>query len=155
MSLGQGIGTVVGGAIGFVIGGPMVALKGAAIGYSVGSWVDPYQADVQQAAKPAISKFSITTAEEGRPVPDLLGTSKLTGNYLWYGRNRSIEQTEQQSSGGGKGGGGSSTTVTTGYQYRLTWAEGICIGPVDTLLSVYKGDECVWEGEVDCPTDEE
>lgn len=140
---------------------------------------DPVQPDTKDPGQPELSRFEINTAEEGGIIPDLLGISKITGNIVHYEGNRSaaIKETRQVyagtrpvvtssgSSSGGKGGGGTSTETTTvvhepvyqteevtvGYAYYLTWYIGICMGPVDTLYAVYRGDEAVWSGEVARP----
>ncbi|WP_035241139.1 phage tail baseplate protein [Desulfobacter vibrioformis] len=44
------------------------------------------------------------------------------------------------------GGGGGSAPV-----YYLSWAIGICMGPIETLWAVYQDDNLVWEGELNCP----
>ncbi|GAH16900.1 unnamed protein product, partial [marine sediment metagenome] len=49
---------------------------------------------------------------------------------------------------GGKGGGSQSQSVVTGYKYYLSWAIGICLGPIDTLYTIYRNDEVVWDGAI-------
>jgi len=143
------------------------------------SGVDPVRPDTKDPGQPQLSKFEINTAEEGGVIADLLGISKITGNIVHYEGNRSaaVKETRQVyagtrpvvtstgSSSGGKGGGGGGTEsttvvhepvyqteeVTVGWAYYLTWLIGICMGPVDTLYAVYRGDEPVWSGEVTRP----
>jgi hypothetical protein len=52
-----------------------------------------------QAKPPALSDFSVPTAEEGRPIPVIFGDVWVTGsNVLWYGALR----TEPIRKSGGK-----------------------------------------------------
>ncbi|MHC4644032.1 MAG: hypothetical protein ACYTBJ_00925 [Planctomycetota bacterium] len=152
----QGLGIVVGAIAGFYTGGAGWALAGsiimgASVGYAIGSAIDPQTPDMPQPGEPKMGELDIPTAEEGGVIPDALGTVKMAGNILWYGGARTEEVTEEQEvGGGGKGGGGGSTTqtVTVGYKYYLSWALGLCIGPVDELITVLRGDEVVWEGSL-------
>lgn len=149
MSVGSLIGGAVGAGVGFLVAGPVGAIYGGAIGFGLGMAVDPIQPDLPGPGRPEVGKFQVTTAEEGVPIGDLLGTTKLTGNIFWYAGNRVEEITETQE-GQGKGGP-ESQTVVTGYKYYLSWAMGICMGPVDALLTVYRGDTVVWDGELTRP----
>lgn len=149
MSTGEIIGGIAGGVIGWFAGGPYGAWVGFTIGFGIGGMIDPLIPDTQQAGQPLIGDLVVTTANEGQPLPDILGTPKTIGNIVWYCCDRSAEITEEQEVGG-KGGGGSQTVVT-GYQYHLTWAEVICLGPIDTLYTIYAGDDVVWEGALNRP----
>jgi len=150
MSVGSIIGGAVGAIAGFFLGGPYGAWVGFTIGYGIGAMIDPLTPDMNQAGQPAIGALAVTTAEEGMVLPDVLGTTKLLGNIVWYCCDRSEEITEEVETGG-KGGGGSQTVVT-GHQYFLTWAEVVCLGPVDTIYTIYANDDVVWEGELNRPT---
>lgn len=141
-------GGIIGGAIGFFIGGPAGAAKGFLIGVGVGAMYSAIRADVPTPGKPQTDEFEFAKAKEGLVINDLLGTSKVSGgNIFIYGNNRSEEITEEVE--GGKGGG--SQTVVSGYEFYLSWAQGICLGPVDVLYTVYREDHCVWSGELECP----
>jgi alpha-tubulin suppressor-like RCC1 family protein len=153
MSGGGLIGAVVGGVAGFFMGGPVGALYGASLGYSVGSLIDPVTPDTPTPGLPDVGK-TVMVSTVGGPIPQILGTNKISGHLLWYGNERTVEITQtSEVAGGGKGGGGSETVTTvTGYNYYMTWCLGICSGPVSTLVTVLKNDQdIVWEGELDCP----
>ncbi len=136
MSTGGIIGTIAGGALGFVIGGPVGVVVGAGLGLGAGMVIDPIEPDI---AKPEPAQLSVPTAVEGAPIPDVLGISQLSGNFIWYCCPKSKAIKEE----GGKGGGGD---VVVGYKYYLSFAIGLCRGPVDTLYCIYDGDELLWEG---------
>jgi len=154
MSTGGIIGGAVGGIAGFFLTGNLYgAWVGFTLGFGLGMMIDPLKPDVQSPGQPNLGDFSVNTAEEGLALPDLLGTSKLNGNIVYYTGDRVVEITEEQETGGGGKGGGSSTqTVVTGYNYYLTWAMVLCLGPVDKLYTIYKNnDEVVWSGDLSRP----
>ncbi len=94
--------------------------------------------------KPQDIDFS--TNKYGIPIPEVLGTVKIAGNYIYAGGQRSKAIKE---SSGGKGGGGGE--VVTGYKYYMTFALGICMGPVDTIYSVFDNEDLLWAGELKRP----
>lgn len=147
MTTGQIVGTVVGAVIGYFTGGAGwylagSILLGASAGYAAGSALDPVAPDVPGAGQSATGELDVTLADEGIVIADALGTVKGTGNIFWYGGHRVVEIKEKVS--GGKGGG--SKKVVTGYKYYLSWAMGLCIGPVDELLSIFQNDTPIWQG---------
>ena len=141
-------GAIVGGVVGFFVGGPAGAIWGATAGFGLGATISVLKGDVPHPGKPQTSEFTISTAKEGLVIPDILGTTKVTGNIVFYTNNRSVEQTEEIE--GGKGGSPSQSGVV-GYKYYLTWAMGICAGPGDELYTVYRDDEPVWNGNLTIP----
>lgn len=149
MTTGMIVGAVVGAAIGWMIGGPVGAFYGAGIGMAIGGYIDPLTADVAAPGQPDVGDLSITTATEGIAIPDVLGTTKLTGNIIWYCCDKTKAVTKKQKTAGK--GGDSSTTVVTGYKCYMTWAMVLCLGPVDVLYTVYNGKKVVWDGELYVP----
>ncbi len=82
-----------------------------------------------------LEDFDIPTAEEGRPVPVVFGTVKVTGpNVLWYG-DLSTNKIK-------KGGLFGSTTI--GYKYNLGLHFGVCHGPIDYLYRLETGEKVVF-----------
>lgn len=149
MSLGTVLGGAVGGIIGFFVSGmnPMGAIYGASIGAGIGYAIDPLTPDAPVPGNPD-DGTEIMQSTIGDPIKDVLGTAKINGHLLTFGGERVVENYEEQSSG--KGGGGADDTLT-GYSYYMSWAVGICLGPIDTLYAVYRNDEVVWSGELNCP----
>lgn len=143
---GRIIGAVVGGILGYLIPGVGFAI-GFAIGGLIGGIVDPGG----RVSSPGVPRqqLQITTNEIGIPIPDLVGTGKITGIFLAYGKERSKKQYAKS---GGKGFGGGSKKQVTGYKYYMSWVQAICLGPVDTLYAIYQdNDTLLWEGELNCP----
>jgi len=143
MSVGQWVGAVVGAVIGFYVGGFYGAWVGAGVGYSLGSIVDPVTPDIKTPGVPA-QPFQVTPNTVGTVIPDALGTCKVVGFLMAYGH----EKVDPVRGGdtGGKGGGGSKSVIT-GYRYYADWTLGICLGPVDTLCTIFNNEKVVWEGE--------
>lgn len=118
------------------------------IGAAIGWWLSNDAADNKPPSPgaPQIDDFDMSTAKYGAEIPDVLGITKITGNIFWYCCNRTKKLTETQ-----QVGKDDKETYTTGYKYYLTWAIGLCVGPVDTLYAVYEGKNLVWEGELNRP----
>jgi hypothetical protein len=147
MSLGGGIGAIAGGVLGFFVGGPYGAYLGAQLGFAVGMMIDPQTPDVRTPGTPKQDP-QITPNKMGDPVPDALGTVKITGHLLPYGKERA--RAIEQSPPGGKGGGGGGSMVT-GHVYFMSWGIGICMGPVDTLYTILRDEKILWEGVLNRP----
>jgi hypothetical protein len=164
---GQGSmwGTIIGGILGAIVGALTYGTGsyfgyaagfaiGSAIGGVAGYMIDPpaMAPDSQAMGAPRTQELMGTTAQDGLPVPDLVGITKCGGNLMGYWANRAVETTETYDGGGGKGGGDSEkVTQVTGHEYYLTWAMGLCLGPVDNLLAIYRKEVCVWHGSLDRP----
>ena len=142
-------GALLGGIVGFFIGGPTGAFVGFGLGLGLGTIIDPTNPDHPTVGEP-MQDLEMMSNVEGLPLPDLLGTSKMTGNLLYYGGNKRTEITEEAETGGGGSGdgGGGDDEVVTGYRYYLSWAMGFCLGPVDNLYTVWADDKIVWSGDI-------
>ena len=57
-----------------------------------------------------ISSFTVATAEYGSPVLEILGTTRISGNVLYYDDFTAHEHRETHRTG--KGGGGKQTPFT-------------------------------------------
>ena len=148
MSIGSIVGAVVGGVIGFFVGGLWGAFYGASIGFGLGMAVDPLTPDISSPGVP-LQELQFTGNTIGTPIADVLGTVKLVGTFLCHGKER-VENITQKT--GGKGGGGGGEEQVTGHRYYMSWVQGICKGPVDTLFAIYKdNDELLWSGELNRP----
>lgn len=146
MSLGGIIGGIVGGIIGYFIPG-LGILYGASIGFTFGLILDPIIPDTTPAGTPLPDELDLMPANVGVPLPDLVGTSKILGHLLCFGKERA-EAITVEIEGGCMG---SDETYITGYKYYMSWAVGIVAGPIDMLYAIYKNDDVVWEGELTIP----
>lgn len=84
-----------------------------------------------------IADFTVATAEYGSAVPEILGTTRTSGNIIYYDDFTAHEHKETQRSG--KGGG--SKTVTITYTYTVAIIFALCEGPVASLGKVWKNKD--------------
>lgn len=81
-----------------------------------------------------ISSFTVNTAEYGATVMEILGTTRISGNVIYWTDFTAHEHRETQRSG--KGGGGSKTTTIT-YTYTAAVILGLCEGPISSIGKVW------------------
>lgn len=84
-----------------------------------------------------IADFQINSASYGEVVPEVLGTTRLSGNIIYYDdftphEHRSTTRT-------GKGGGSKHTEIT--YTYTVACAIGLCDGPIAGIGKVWRDKE--------------
>lgn len=84
-----------------------------------------------------ISEFTVNTAEYGTAVPEVLGTTRLSGNVIYYDDFTAHEHKETHKSG--KGGGSKSTSIT--YTYTVACILGLCEGEIAGIGKVWRGKE--------------
>ena len=84
----------------------------------------------------SLDDFSIPTADEGRAIPAVFGTCRITGsNTTWYGDLEVVPIKKKV-----KTGLWSSSKITIGYKYLLGLESTLCYGTVDELVSIEFGD---------------
>ena len=84
-----------------------------------------------------ISAFSVNTAEYGAPVMEILGTTRISGNVIYYDDFTAHEHRETQRTG--KGFGGKMTNIS--YTYTVAVILGLCEGPIGGIGKVWIGKE--------------
>jgi len=144
---------VVGGAVGFVLGGPSGAILGANLGGMAAGAFFPKTSRVQLPTQegPRLADLRAQTSTYGNMISKVYGTMRLSGNVIWSTDIKEIktEKTSTQtSSGGGKGGGGGKTTTsqtTVTYEYVITLAIAICEGAVDEVIRVWADSKVLTE----------
>lgn len=94
-----------------------------------------------------IGTIRIQTSQQAQCIPVVLGRARVAANLLWYGSFRSIEHTETQRQGGKGGGGGKVKTVTKWYTYEAAVIIGLCQGPINGVVSAWRGKDRL-SGEV-------
>lgn len=142
MSTGGWIGAVLGAVVGFIIGGFYGAIYGAIIGYTLGGIIDPVKPDVKQPGAPTPQGLQVMTNVIGNPIFDVLGTAKITGQLLFFGKEFNQAVWYRPSRG---------VRAISGYKYHASWALGICMGPTDVLYTVFRDQDPIWEGELTRP----
>lgn len=150
---GSIMGAITGGITGAMYGstfGWVGAIVGFVIGAVIGGYLPVLLApDVPNPPGCPLQPLQFTTNEIGLSIPELLGTGKMSGNLLGFGGERSEEVTQKV--GGGKGGGGGSKKQVVGHKYYMSWAIGLCMGPVDEVLTIFRNEDVVWSGNVTRP----
>ena len=83
---------------------------------------------------PRLNDLRLQTSTFGANIPTVYGTVRTDCNVIW-GTNY-VEHVTTEKQGGGKGGGGGEVT-TTSYTYSLSFAVGLCQGPIQSLGRVW------------------
>ena len=84
-----------------------------------------------------ISSFTVNTAEYGAAVMEILGTTRISGNVIYYDDFTAIEHSETQKTG--KGGGSKHTSIT--YTYTVAVILGLCEGPIAGINRIWRGKD--------------
>jgi len=87
-----------------------------------------------------ISNFSVNTAEYGAPVMEILGTTRISGNVIYYDDFTAHEHAETVETG--KGGGSTNTNIT--YTYSVAIIIGLCEGPINGIGRVWKNKDLLY-----------
>lgn len=82
-----------------------------------------------------ISNFTVTTAEYGSAVPEVFGTTRRSGNVIYYDDFTAHEHRESHKAGKG----GRRKTVTITYTYTVATILGLCEGPITGIGKVWLG----------------
>lgn len=101
-------------------------------------------------ARPAgLGEFNFPTATQGRVVPLIWGTVKMTGpNVVWYGDLEPVALTRKV-----KTGMFSSKQQIYGYNYYMGIQFAFCRGELTSLLKIWVNEDILWEvGQVGAGT---
>ena len=80
-----------------------------------------------------ISNVTINTAEQGATVPEIFGTTRISGNVIYYGDFTAHEHKETQRAG--KGGKSKSVNIT--YTYTVAAEIALCEGKISGIGKVW------------------
>ena len=81
-----------------------------------------------------ISSFTVSTAEYGATVPEILGTTRISPNIIYYDDFTAHEHKKSQKAG--KGGRSKTTTIT--YTYTVATIMALCEGPITGIGKIWK-----------------
>ena len=121
--MGQLFTTVVGGAIGFALGGPFGAQIGMMAGGMVGNTL--FGPSIKG---PRLNDLTVSASTYGNAIPVLYGTGRMAGNMIWSDGIK-----EHKHKKGGKGMGPKQTT----YTYTCSFAMAFCAGEADEVLRIW------------------
>lgn len=140
---GQAVLGIVGGVIGFYVGGPQGAAYGFQLGLLAGSAIFPTQLPGVQG--PRLGDGIQTQAVVGAPIPIVFGTQRVGGIVIWASPIREVATTEDV---GAKGGPEQSQTT---YSYYRSFAVLLCEGPVSGIRRIWFNGKIVYDRS--SPTD--
>lgn len=83
-----------------------------------------------------VGALRIQSSAYGLCIPLVWGTTRVSGNLVWYGDFAATAHTSKEEVGG-KGGGGGSVTVNTTYTYATALAMALCEGPIASIGPVW------------------
>lgn len=90
---------------------------------------------------PRIDDLSVQTSTYGAPIPLVYGTMRISGNVIW---STPLKETRTVTrSSGGKGGGKKSSQTT--YSYSVSFAVGLCLGPVATVRHIWADTKVIYD----------
>lgn len=90
-----------------------------------------------------IGDFQINSASYGETVPEVLGTTRVSGNIIYWDDFTAHEH--KHTSRTGKGGGSKHTEID--YTYTVAAAIALCEGPIQGIGKVWKDKE-VYEYQI-------
>ncbi len=108
------------------------AAKSAAIGAAQAGIANLFAPD--RTIGPRYETLEVQTSTLGSGIPLVYGRMRLAGQVIWVGRF--VEHAVRESQGG-KGGG----PTTTRYSYTVSFAVGLCEGPIDRVGRVWANGE--------------
>ena len=128
-AVGSAIGSSYSGVsiFGMTLSGAQI---GGAIGAAIGTEIDAALMPSTKRSGTRLSDISIQSSTEGSSVPRLYGRVRIAGQIIWASRF-----SEASSTSGGKGIG--SSTETTTYTYSVSFAVGLCAGPVTRIGRIW------------------
>ena len=84
-----------------------------------------------------VGNIQINTAEYGSVVPEVLGTTRISGNVIYYDDFQAHEHVDRQHAG--KGGG--QTYENVWYTYSVAVMFGLCEGPISGIGRVWRNKD--------------
>ena len=131
-------GSALGAAVGSSIGGTFLTFSatavgrvvGGALGRAAGSALEAGGGDTVQVGK--LTNQQVMTSREGTPISRVWGRTRIAGTMIWWAN---FTESVTKQTRGGKGGGGGTTTKT--YRYSLSFAVGLCEGPVRSIGQIW------------------
>lgn len=128
--VGQIVLGAVGAVVGFYFGGPQGAMMGFSAGMMLGGLIFP---EKQQGPRP--TDLVIQQSAYGLAIPWNYSMFRQTGNVIWRGEPHQVGE-----SSGGKGG-----PSYTSYYYTLSFAIGLCEGPIQGIRRIWANGTLIYD----------
>lgn len=139
---------VLGAGLGAVIAGPAGALKGAELGWAIGTTIGGViESDKKYPTQTygRLSDLRVTSSAYGTVIPRVWGKVQLSGNVMWATPLAEHENDYHSGGGGGSGGGGQTTQV---YTYTVSLALAVAKGGrlgSSSLKRIYADDQVYYD----------
>ena len=109
-------------------------------GVIIGNLLFGQKGPTQEGAR--LTDLTVQSSTYGKAIPIVYGTMRFAGNVIW---STSIQETRHvQHQRGGKGGGGGSSTQVT-YTYSVSFAVGLCVGPVVAVRRIWADTKLIYD----------
>lgn len=115
--------TLVLGAVGTLVGGPL----GGALGALAGRQIDGAIIGSSKREGPRLDELKVTTSSYGQPVPRHIGRMRTAGTIIW-----ATDLKEHGETTGGKG-----KPKTTTYSYSTSFAVALACHPIDAVGRIW------------------
>lgn len=125
-------------SVGGQIGGPIGQMIGSAAGAQIDRAAIQSLAPTRQIG-PRLDQLRVQGTSEGAPIPVAFGRVRVVGQIIWAARFRESRHEARA----GKGGPG-----TVDYGYSLSFAVGLCEGPIDGIGRVWADGQPLDVGKV-------
>lgn len=123
---------VAGAVVGGFINGPTGAFMGFSLGYGLGGILFPVKQN-----GPDPTDIVVQESAYGQAIPWNYSMFRQTGNVIWRGVPQKVGQNE---SAGGKGG-----PSYTSYYYTLSFAVGLCEGPIQGIRRIWANGTLIYD----------
>lgn len=128
---------IIGGGIGFVLGGPFGAQLGFSLGVTLAGVIFPPKLDPQQRGR--LDDIRLTGSSYGAVIPQVWGKARLGGNIIWA--SDLIEHKSKKTAGGK---GAPQQEVTT-YSYFTNLAVLVTRGPIEKVIKIWGEDIILYD----------
>jgi hypothetical protein len=133
---------ILGGIIGFAIGGPAGAQIGFLGGSIIGAILFPAPKQTHRVSGPKLSDITINKTGLGQGIPILYGRDRLPGIPIYaQGIQEVVTVTTEEQ---GKGGGGIAIETTT-YTYFLTDSRIFSEGPITNFRKIWADGKLIYD----------
>lgn len=138
-NIGQIGAAVAGGVVGFFLsfGNPLGAIKGAAIGLTLGNVLFPTK--LPGVSGPRLDDLEVTLSSYGTPIPIIYGTFRAAGNIIWATDLVEVATTTRQ---GGKGGGGQKVT---NFSYYGNFAVALSGRDISSIKRIWANKKIIFD----------
>ncbi len=132
-----------GAALGNAIGGTVLGISSASLGWSIGALVGNalFPQDLGVNEGPRLSSLKVSSSTYGAEINRIYGNVRIPGNVIWAS---DIQEHRQEEEFGGKGGP-TGTNVT--YSYTANFAVALCEGEIAGVARIWADTILIYEKE--------